>query len=161
AASTSYSYRVRATDAASNRGSYSDVASATTQAAPPDTQAPTPPGTPLPTVQGNSQINLSWPSSTDNVGVTSYLLERCQEDGCTSFAQIAAPIGTSYSDLGLAAATSYSYRVRATDAAGNPSDYSAVASATTTNVTPGLLAGYAMSEGTGATTADASTSGIT
>ena len=37
---------------------------------------------------------------------------------------------------GLAAATSYSYRVRATDAAGNLSGYSNVASATTGSTPP-------------------------
>ena len=37
------------------------------------------------------------------------------------------PTGTSVSDTGLAAATSYSYRVRAVDAAGNLSTYSTVA----------------------------------
>jgi chitodextrinase len=39
--------------------------------------------------------------------------------------------GTTYNDTGLAANTSYSYRVRATDAAGNLSPYSNVMSATT------------------------------
>src|SRR5438874_12565367 len=48
--------------------------------------------------------------------------------GLTSFAQLAAPTGTppgpSVSDSGLSPATSYSYRVRATDLAGNLSGYS-------------------------------------
>ena len=65
------------------------------------------------------------------MGVTGYRVERCQGAGCTSFAQIATPAGTTYSDAGLTAGTSYSYRVRATDAAGNLSGYSNVASATT------------------------------
>ena len=39
--------------------------------------------------------------------------------------------GTSYNDTGLAAGSTYSYRVRATDAAQNLSQYSGVASATT------------------------------
>ena len=43
----------------------------------------------------------------------------------------APPAGTSYSDTGLVAATTYRYRVRAVDAAGNLSGYSLVASATT------------------------------
>ena len=41
----------------------------------------------------SSQINLSWTASTDNVGVTGYLVERCQGAGCTNFAQIATPTG--------------------------------------------------------------------
>ena len=79
----------------------------------------------------DSQIDLSWTASSDDVGVTRYPLERCQGVGCADFAQIAAAVGTSYGDTGLLASTSYSYRVRATDAAGNVSPYSNVASATT------------------------------
>ncbi len=129
-ASTSYSYRVRATDAAGNLSGYSNVPSATTQAVP-DTTPPTAPvGLAAATVSA-TQINLTWSASTDNVGVTGYRLERCQGTGCSSFAEIALPAGTSFGDSGLAASTSYSYRVRATDAAGNLSGYSNVASATT------------------------------
>src|SRR5207249_11184562 len=64
-----------------------------------------------------------------------YRVERCAGAGCASFAQLGAPTGMptgpSVSDTGLTQATSYSYRVRATDAAGNLSGYSNVASATT------------------------------
>ena len=58
-------------------------------------------------------------------------MERCQGSGCTAFAQIASVADTTYSDTSLAAATSYSYRVRATDAAGNLSGYSTTATTTT------------------------------
>src|SRR5213079_2714214 len=129
AANMSYSYRVRATDAAGNPSGYSNVASATTPAT--DTQAPTAPTNLSATAVSWSQINLSWTASTDNVGVTGYPVERCQGAGCTSFAPVGTAAGPTYSDTGLAANTSYSYRVRATDAAGNPSGYSNVASATT------------------------------
>ena len=78
-----------------------------------------------------SQINLMWMAATDDVGVTGYLVERCQGSGCTAFAQIAAVNGTSFSDTGLSPSTRYSYRVRATDAAGNFGGYSNVASANT------------------------------
>ena len=87
-ASTSYSYRVRATDAANNLSGYSNIASATTSAAP-DTQAPTAPSGFGATAASSTQINLSWTASTDNVGVTNYLIERCQGAGCSNFAQIA------------------------------------------------------------------------
>jgi chitodextrinase len=129
-ASTSYSYRVRAIDAAGNLGPYSSVASATTLAAP-DTTAPTAPSGLSATAAGSTQINLSWSAATDNVGVLGYQLERCAGSGCSAFAQIAAPAGTSFGDTGLAAGTSYSYRVRALDGAGNLGGYSPVASATT------------------------------
>ena len=92
------------------------------------TTPPTAPTNLTATVSG-SQINLSWTASTDNVGVTGYLLERCPGAGCTTFAQIATPTATTYSDISLTPG-SYSYRVRATDAAGYLSPYSNIASAT-------------------------------
>jgi hypothetical protein len=128
--STSFQYRVRATDAAGNIGPYSPTASATTL---PDSTPPTAPSGLTASPVGSTQINLSWNASTDDVGVTGYLIERCQGSGCNAFLQIAAPAGTAttYGDLGLPTGTSFSYRVRATDAAGNLSPYSGVASAMT------------------------------
>ena len=129
-AATSYSYRVRAADAVPNLGPYSSTASATTPATP-DTQAPTAPSNLGATATSPSQINLTWTAATDNVGVTGYRVERCQGVGCTTFAQVGTPAGTSFSDTGLAATTSYSYRVRAADAVPNLGPYSSTASATT------------------------------
>jgi chitodextrinase len=129
-ASTTYSYRIRATDAAANTSGYSNTAAATTPATP-DTVRPTAPSGLNATAVSATQINLAWTASTDNVGVTAYLVERCRGVRCTSFAQIASVPGTTYSNTGLSAATSYSYRVRATDAAGNLSGYSNTATATT------------------------------
>ena len=122
-ANTSYSYRVRATDAAGNLSNYSNTATATTTPGQ-DTTPPTAPSNLTATAASASQINLAWTASTDNVGVTGYLVERCSGAGCTNFAQIGTPTSTSFSDTGLTANTSYSYRVRATDAAGNLSNYS-------------------------------------
>ncbi len=96
-----------------------------------DTQPPTAPGSATALATSGSQINLMWMAATDDVGVTGYLVERCQGAGCTAFAQVARVGGTSFNDTGLSANTSYSYRVRATDAAGNLGPYSNVASATT------------------------------
>src|SRR6185503_13907347 len=78
--STSYSYRVRATDLATNLSGYSNTSSATTQT-PPDTQAPTAPSALVATAASSSAIGLTWTASTDNVGVTNYLIERCQGAG--------------------------------------------------------------------------------
>jgi RHS repeat-associated protein len=130
AASTTYRYQVRASDAAGNVSANSSIVTATTQAAP-DTTPPTAPAGLGATAASASQINLSWAASSDNVGVTGYRVERCAGAGCSGFAQIATPTGTSFSDTGLTPATSYSYRVRAADAAGNLSAYSNVASAST------------------------------
>ena len=96
----------------------------TTSGPPPDTIAPTAPGTLTVTAFSTTQINLTWTASTDNVGVTGYKVERCSGAGCSNFAQIAAVTTITFSDMGLTPSTSYSYRVRATDAAGNLSVYS-------------------------------------
>ncbi len=76
-----------------------------------------------------------WTGSTDNVAVTGYQVERCQGVGCTNFALLTTVTTTTYSNTGLAAATSYSYRVRAIDAALNSSAYSNTASASTPSAT--------------------------
>jgi chitodextrinase len=126
-AGTSYSYRVRAIDAAGNLGAYSATASATTL----DTSLPTTPSNLLAAAVTSGQINLSWTASTDNVGVAGYEVDRCLGAACTNFAQIAAPATPGYSDTAVAAATSYRYRARARDAAGNTSGNSSIAEATT------------------------------
>jgi hypothetical protein len=129
---TAYSYRVKAVDAAGNvSASYSAEASATTQT-PPDTTPPSTVSGLAATAASATQINLTWTAATDNAGVTGYRVERCSGAACASFAQIATPATTSYSDTGLTASTAYSYRVKAVDAAGNAStSYSTEASATT------------------------------
>jgi fibronectin type 3 domain-containing protein len=130
-ASTSYSYRVRATDAANNLSTYSTIVSATTATQTSDTTPPSAPSGLTTTVVSSSQVNLSWTASTDNVGVTGYQVERCQGTGCSTFTQLATTTTTTYNNTGLTASTSYSYRVRATDAANNLSTYSNTTSATT------------------------------
>ena len=71
----------------------------------PDTTPPSQPGTLTATAVSGSEVDLSWGASTDNVGVTGYLIERCSGASCTSFTQIAAPAGTgtSYKDTSVSA----------------------------------------------------------
>jgi len=128
---------------------------------PPDTQAPTAPSGLTATGASTSQVNLAWTASTDNVGVTGYQVERCQGAACTNFAFRAATTTTGFNDTGLAAGTTYRYRVRATDAAGNLSGYSSQAEAVTLAATSGLVAAYAFNEGTGTAVGDASGNGLT
>jgi uncharacterized repeat protein (TIGR01451 family) len=137
-ATGTYRYRVRAEDAAGNLGPYSNIASATIQG--PDTQPPTAPGGLTATTPAAGQIGLSWTTSTDDRAVTGYLVERCQGAGCTTFVQVAAPSGTGTTilDTGLAASTSYAYRVRATDAANNLGPYSNITAATTLSAPAGI-----------------------
>jgi hypothetical protein len=64
-------------------------------------------------------INLSWSASTDNIGVTNYLVFRD-----TLPSPIASVVGTAFSDTGLTPLSSHSYRVIASDGAGNLSGFS-------------------------------------
>ena len=73
------------------------------------------------TAVSSSQINLAWTASTNNTGYKIYR-------GGT---QIATATTNSYSNTGLTAGTSYSYAVSSYDAAGNNSQQSTPASATT------------------------------
>lgn len=84
----------------------------------------------------SSQINLTWTDSA--VNETGFKIERCQGVGCANFSQITT-VGagaTSYSNTGLAAGTTYSYRVRAYNNSGN-SPYSNTASATSIVIATG------------------------
>jgi hypothetical protein len=125
-ASTSYSYRVRATNGAGD-SDYSNTASATTPAAPAIPAAPT---NLVATAASKSQINLSWTDNASNE--TGFRIERCKGSTCTNFSQIAT-VGTnviSYSATKLTANTTYRFRVRAYNASGT-SAYSNIAAATT------------------------------
>ncbi len=128
--STSYSYRVRAEDAATNTGAYSNIASQSTPA-PPDTEPPGAPGTLTASAVSSTRIDLFWGSASDNFGVSLYRLERCTGVGCSIFTEIATTAGLSFQNTGLTPSTSYSYRVRAEDAATNTGPYSNVASQST------------------------------
>src|SRR5262249_34559730 len=123
-AGTSYSYRVRATDAAGNFGPFSNVFTDRTHA--PETPPPSAPGALTGYAVSGTQLNWSWGPAYATVCRSGYSVERCQGAGCSNFAQVATPSGTSFNDTGLTADTSYSYRVRATDAAGNLGPFSNV-----------------------------------
>ncbi len=94
----------------------------------PDTTPPSAPAG-LTASAGDSQVALSWNAASDNVAVTGY---RVYRDGI----QVATPTGTTYTDTGRVNGTSYSYTVRAVDAAGNVSTSSNTASATPTATPP-------------------------
>jgi PKD repeat protein len=113
------------------------VASAVRVTSSADATTPSAPGSLVASTGGTGAINLAWKASTDNVGVTGYRIERCQGSGCTAFAQIGTASATGFASTGLAAGTTYTYRVRASDAAGNLSAYSNVASATTSSSSSG------------------------
>ncbi|WRZ94635.1 glycoside hydrolase family 6 protein [Streptomyces sp. NBC_01007] len=89
-----------------------------------DTQAPTVPGGLAISSTTSNSATLSWSASTDNTAVTGYDVYR---DGT----KVAGATTTSYTDSGLAASTTYTYTVKAKDAAGNVSASSTAVSATT------------------------------
>jgi chitodextrinase len=130
---TNYSFHVDACDA-SLKCTSSNIVSASLVFV--DTASPSVPTNLVATAISSSKINLSWTASTDNVGVAGYRVERCLGTSCTAFLQTGTGTAASYSDTGLTAGTMYRYQVRAVDAAGNLSGYSAIASATTQTTQP-------------------------
>lgn len=106
-------------------GTLLDSGSVKCSGAPADTTAPGTPTNLSATASSPQQVQLTWTPSTDNVGVTGYSIYR---DGA-----LLAMIGpmTSYNDPTVQPGTTYSYRVRAHDAAGNTSGLSSAATIST------------------------------
>jgi chitodextrinase len=106
-----------------------------------DTQAPTVPTGLTASAVSGTQVNLSWSAATDNVGVTGYYVYLNDQPLATTAA-------TSFSHTGLAAGSTYNYRVSAYDAVPNHSAWTAAVSATTKLVdtqAPGLPTGLTAS----------------
>ncbi len=126
---TSGTFNIGITATDDDTGSSSGGASVTVNQPPP--VVPNAPSNLTATAVSTTQVNLAW---TDNSGNESgFLIERCAGSGkCTTFIQIAQTVANVnvFSDTGLTAATNYSYRVRAFNAAGN-SAYSNTAKAKT------------------------------
>jgi len=123
-ASTSYTFKVRAKDAAGNTSLDSNIVNVTTLAPVPDTTAPT-----APTLSASgttaTATTLSWTAATDNVAVTGYNVYR----GTTLLGSTTT--ATTYAVTGLTASTPYTFYVQARDAAGNFSLASNTVSVTT------------------------------
>ena len=89
-----------------------------------DTQAPTIPSALKSSSITSTSFTLAWTASTDNIGVTGYKIFKAgTEIGTSSTA--------TYNVTGLTSSTSYSFTVKAIDAAGNISAVSNTASITT------------------------------
>jgi len=132
--STTYGYTVAAYDnavPANESAQSSPVVNVTTQA---DTTPPTVPQNLSATVVSSSQVDLSWSASTDVGGglVAGY---RVYRDGAPV---VSVTSGTSYSDTGRAASTTYSYTVLAYDNA-SPANESAQSSPPVSVTTPANL----------------------
>jgi acid phosphatase type 7 len=125
--STTYHFRVASFNDAGN-SEYSNTASNTTS--PPPPALPSAPSGLTATAVSRTQINLSW---TDNSGnETGFKIERCKGPNCTNYVEVgqAGANVTSFADTALTKNTTYRYRVRAFNAAGN-SGYSNTANAKT------------------------------
>lgn len=122
-AGVGYSLRIRARDAAGNVSALSNAVSFITKV-PTDTLAPTAPTAVTVASITSVSAGLRWTASVDNVGVASYEVL----NGTTV---LATSTTNSVTVSGLRAATAYSLRVRAKDAAGNVSALSTAVNFTT------------------------------
>ncbi|MFZ2508163.1 MAG: fibronectin type III domain-containing protein, partial [Steroidobacteraceae bacterium] len=111
--STLYTFQVRARDFAGNIGPAESSAPFTTDPPPPDSEPPTAPGTPTFANITMTTATADWTAATDNVGVTGY---EYSLDGFT-WTPIGVVLSTGLS--GLTHSTTYTFQVRAMDAAGN------------------------------------------
>lgn len=109
AAATTYTYRVQACNTG-GCSAFSNPASATTYPPPPGR-----PGTLTATVVSQTRIDLAWEASSGTVG--GYVIER-RTGMPGQFAVIDTVTTTTFVDNGLAAATTYTYRVRACNPGG-------------------------------------------
>jgi PQQ-dependent dehydrogenase (s-GDH family) len=123
-AATAYSYYVVARDAAGNLSANSNTLTVTTAA--PDTQAPSIPANLSASNIGLTTFILTWTASTDNTGVTGYDVYQNGIKINSSPVSVA-----SFTVNGLTPGTTYSYTVKAKDAANNESDFSTALNVTT------------------------------
>ncbi len=134
ASSTTYYYKVQATNTAGSSG-LSAAASGTTLAAAP----PTPTGLAVGS-QTSTSLQVSWSFST---GAASYQLFRDTSSGGSFSTQVYSGSGLSFTDSPLASSTTYYYKVRATNTTGS-SGLSAAASGTTLAAAPPTPTGLAV-----------------
>jgi hypothetical protein len=87
---------------------------------PSDTEAPSTPGNLKSSQNDSASVDLTWDASTDNSGVTGYVVER-STDGANWTKLSDTVTDTSYNDTTIAFGTKYSYRVSAFDGSGNVS----------------------------------------
>lgn len=99
-----------------------------------DTSSPTTPGTPTVTSTGTTTLDISWSASTDDVGVSSYEVDVSTDNFSTfsaGYNDFDMGSGTTEQLTGLTASTTYVFRSRAKDAAGNTSSSSTAGTGTT------------------------------
>jgi hypothetical protein len=100
-----------------------------------DTQPPTAPVITSATARSATEVDLTWSASSDNVGVAGYQITR---NGVVLTSVSGSTL--SYADTSVSGGTTYSYSVKAFDAAGNYS----TASNTVQVTTPAALTGISV-----------------
>jgi hypothetical protein len=153
-----YHYRVLSRDAAGNLTTSGDFTFTT----------PVPPDTTPPTISAVASSNLTSSGATISWTTNEASDSQVEYGTTTSYGNstaLATSMVTAHAQslTALSAATTYHYRVKSKDAAGNSArsaDYTLTTTALT-DITSGLVAAYAFDEGTGATAADSSGSGNT
>lgn len=129
---TTYYFRVKAEG---TTDSYDSAFTATITATPGSSSIPNAPSGMSATVVSSSRIDLSWTDNSSNE--TGFELKRATDSAFTqNVIWIGNIQGTSYSNVGLAASTTYYYKVRAEGTAGK-SAYSNTVSATTSSAPSG------------------------
>ncbi|MEU1071374.1 MULTISPECIES: glycosyl hydrolase family 18 protein [unclassified Streptomyces] len=123
---TAYSFAVRARDTRGNAGPQSAAVTATTTDPASDPDPPTAPTALRPTGRTSTGVSLAWNASNDNVGVAAYDVYR---DG--ELSQTLPATALTATVAGLTPATTYTFTVRARDAADNASPASAALAVTT------------------------------
>jgi archaellum component FlaG (FlaF/FlaG flagellin family) len=104
-------YQVQARDAAGNESFKTSPLAF--EVAGPDTARPTTPADLAATIEANGDVTLTWTPSTDNIGVTGYIVYRNNVE----IATVTEPTAV----IATPAAGDHWYQVRAVDAAGNES----------------------------------------
>lgn len=134
-----YLVKVRARDAAGNTGPYSDPTVVLTP--PSDVTAPSDVAGLAVAAVDFQALALSWTAGTDDVGIVSTNIEQCQGASCTDFLLVGTVTsGTTLSVSGLMPQTTYRFRAKHADAAGNVSlNYSTVVTGTTLAVPVGTV----------------------
>ncbi len=132
AAGTTYIYRVKASKSG-NASAYVTAPAVTTR--------PTDPSALTATAASATQINLAW---TAGSGQSAFTVERSTDSGVTWTVLTAAVAAnaTSYSDTTASEETTYTYRVKATNAAGN-SGYATSSAVTSLPAAPSGLGAVA------------------
>jgi hypothetical protein len=109
-------------------GSFADSGTDLCAGTEPDGLAPTTPANLAAAPATATQVDLTWTAASDAVGVVGYDVFRNDAFIAT------VPPGTAYADTTASPGTSYTYEIRARDAAGNVSGRSNQATATTPTV---------------------------